>query len=141
MQIMIKTNAPKQAWQIIRQSVFMEEQGFQNEFDAIDENAWHLVAYAGQKPVGCLRLYIEGADTKVVHLGRLAVLKPYRHRQIGAMLVKEAEQQMKQQSKKRVVLSAQCSARPFYEKMGYQAYGSILMDEGVPHISMYKVLS
>jgi len=29
----------------IRQTVFMEEQGFQNEFDEVDKTATHIVMY------------------------------------------------------------------------------------------------
>ena len=32
----------------VRQEVFMEEQGFQNEFDATDETALHLLVLAGR---------------------------------------------------------------------------------------------
>ena len=30
---------------IVRQRVFVEEQGFENEFDEIDDFAYHLVVY------------------------------------------------------------------------------------------------
>ena len=36
----------------IRQAVFVEEQGFQEEFDAIDRHALHLLLFADGRPVG-----------------------------------------------------------------------------------------
>ena len=36
---------------IIRQKVFMEEQGFENEFDGIDDTAIHIVLYDEKTPV------------------------------------------------------------------------------------------
>ena len=39
----------------IRQAVFVEEQGFQEEFDAIDRHALHLLLFADGQPVGTLR--------------------------------------------------------------------------------------
>ena len=35
----------------IRQAVFVEEQGFQEEFDAIDRHALHLLLFADRKSV------------------------------------------------------------------------------------------
>lgn len=42
---------------LIRQQVFVEEQGFVNEFDDIDAKAYHAVIYTGGIPLqqaGCL---------------------------------------------------------------------------------------
>lgn len=42
---------------LIRQQVFVEEQGFVNEFDDIDHEAYHAVIYTGGYPIqqaGCL---------------------------------------------------------------------------------------
>ena len=41
----------------IRKAVFVEEQGFHNEFDQTDDASLHIVAYDGDEPVGvCLSL-------------------------------------------------------------------------------------
>ncbi|MFR8530009.1 MAG: hypothetical protein ACLVDB_02110 [Anaeromassilibacillus sp.] len=40
----------------IRQAVFVDEQGFHNEFDEIDPEAWHVVLWedgAALRPVAC----------------------------------------------------------------------------------------
>lgn len=42
---------------IIRQEVFVEEQGFHHEFDEIDSRAWHLVLYENGQAAGCCRLF------------------------------------------------------------------------------------
>ena len=42
-------------WKYIRTAVFIEEQGFINEFDDIDHSAVHLCAYLNDTAVGCLR--------------------------------------------------------------------------------------
>ena len=36
----------------IREEVFMQEQGFKNEFDDIDDSATHIVLYDDGSPVG-----------------------------------------------------------------------------------------
>ena len=40
----------------------------------------------------------------------------------------------------KVVISAQCQARAFYEKLGYTAFGEEYLDEYCPHIDMEKKL-
>ena len=40
---------------IIRQEVFVEEQGFHHEFDETDQTAWHLVLYENGHAAGCCR--------------------------------------------------------------------------------------
>ena len=62
----------------IREKVFIEEQGFQSEFDEIDGRAAHLVAFdeAGT-PVGTCRVFWNAAVGSHT-LGRLAVLKAYQ---------------------------------------------------------------
>ena len=58
----------------IRTEVFMEEQGFKNEFDEIDERATHFVAVENSTPVAVCRLYYS-IDRKCYVIGRIAVLK------------------------------------------------------------------
>ena len=66
-----------QAGADIRRAVFMEEQGFQNEFDDADALARHLVLYQGGRPAGTCRLLpLDGTRTYLV--GRIAVLPPFR---------------------------------------------------------------
>ncbi len=41
----------------IRTEVFIKEQGFRDEFDALDERSRHLVAFVDRVPVGTTRYY------------------------------------------------------------------------------------
>ena len=41
----------------IRKMVFMEEQGFKNEFDEIDDEAKHVVIYSQNNPDATCRYY------------------------------------------------------------------------------------
>ena len=53
------TNSPDA--KAIRQSVFVEEQGFEYEFDDIDETALHLVLYdENDNPCATGRLFFDG---------------------------------------------------------------------------------
>ena len=43
----------------IREEVFVREQGFENEFDEIDDNAWHIVLFWDDAPAAVCRFYKE----------------------------------------------------------------------------------
>lgn len=127
-------------WQYIRTEVFIKEQGFQHEFDAIDNRAVHVCAYLEGAAVGCLRLFRDEADTVCWHLGRLAVLPPYRHQQIASMLVRYAQTFLTAYGAQRIILDAQCYLQAFYEGLGYTVCGERFFDEHTEHIPMQKLL-
>ena len=52
----------------------------------------------------------------------------------------EMEDLIKIMGGKRVYISAQCQAQPFYQRLGYTAYGEVYLDEHCPHIDMEKYL-
>lgn len=123
----------------IRESVFMEEQGFKNEFDDIDDFAIHIVLYEDKIPVATCRIFKED-DSQTYTLGRLAVMKPYRGKNIGTRMLKEAEKIVIQKNGNAIKLHAQCRVTDFYARVGYSSYGIIENDEGCPHIWMKKTL-
>jgi len=52
--------------------------------------------------------------------------------------LKKLEEKARELGARELQLSAQVQAQGFYEKNGYQAFGSTYPDEHVPHISMKK---
>lgn len=121
----------------IRITVFVDEQGFKDEFDDIDEKALHLVMYDGGKPVATCRCFYEDSP-ECWHIGRVAVLKEYRGMGLGKQVMNEAERRIKLKGGRVCELSSQCRAMGFYESCGYVAEGGIYLDEGCPHIKMTK---
>lgn len=138
--IEIRTMHNEADWHMIRECVFMKEQGFQNEFDEIDKIAEHVVLYVDKKAIGCGRIYPDNEDIRTWHLGRLAILKPYRSCGYGACIIAALENNAKEKGAERIVLSAQQHAIPFYQRNGYKPYGECYMDEHVPHQSMEKIV-
>lgn len=120
----------------IRISVFVEEQGFQKEFDELDSECVHFVLYDNRMPVGTCRVCQQEDNGYVI--GRIAVIGSYRGKGIGRMLVEEAEKYIKQSGGKFAVLSAQLRVQEFYKKAGYLPEGKPYLDEYCPHISMKK---
>ena len=123
----------------IRTAVFIKEQGFQDEFDALDDESYHLLLSVDGVPACCCRYFPSDIPDESV-IGRLATLINYRGQQLASHIEKAAEDHVRQHGAKTLALHAQVQAQPFYEKNGYIPYGDIDEEEGVPHIMMRKVL-
>lgn len=125
----------------IREAVFVQEQGFSHdlEFDATDEEAWHLVLYdESRSPLATGRLYEDKERAGLWHLGRIAVRKEARGGGLGRLALLEMEKMAEFLDAGQLVLSAQQQARGFYEKLGYHPVGEEYLDEFCPHIQMEK---
>lgn len=123
----------------IRETVFIKEQQFKDEFDDIDFKAIHLVCYEKDEPIATARVFSDEKSGEY-HIGRIAVLKPYRGKGIGAKIIAYAENLVKTLGENSLSLSAQERASAFYEKQGYKKVGDIYYDEYCPHIFMTKNL-
>ena len=128
------TTLPQEA-KDIRVEVFMKEQGFENEFDDIDDISFHIVVFNEEKPIGTCRFFKENDHYTI---GRVAVLKEYRNQHIGNVLLESAEKEIKKLNEDLIVVHAQVRVSSFYEKQGYIQFGQIDDDEGVPHMWMKK---
>lgn len=122
---------------IIREKVFMQEQGFENEFDDIDERSIHVVVYDNAKPIGTGRMYAGDGDGQMI-IGRIAVLPEYRNHHLGKGIMEALENKAIADQKSELLLSAQCVARGFYERLGYKTIGEVYLDEHCEHIDMVK---
>lgn len=139
MKVEVFQSVPEQARKI-RQEVFVEEQGFQNEFDATDHRAVHFVAFDdAEKPIGTCRVFFDPERNSYV-LGRLAVRKESRGQKIGEHMVEKAEEYVCKMGGAELQLHAQCRVQGFYQKLGFSAFGDIGDDEGCPHIWMRLAL-
>ena len=122
----------------IRTAVFIEEQGFKNEFDETDENCFHIVLYDKNKAVATARYFVEN---DIYHIGRVAIIKEYRGLHIGNKIMQILEDEIKKDGGKKIQLSAQVRVSNFYKKNGYSKIGEIYFDEYCEHITMEKTLN
>lgn len=124
----------------IREEVFVKEQGFQHEFDEHDPKSWHLVLYLDGHPIATGRIF--EVDPETYRIGRIAVLKAYRGMSVGTYVVKFLCNKIISLGARKAVLRAQLDKQGFYKKIGFRPdpNGEIVLDEGVPHIEMSKVL-
>ena len=130
-------NELKQDAQLIRRSVFIQEQNIpeDEEWDDQDPISLHFVVYDQNQAIGTARLLQNNS------IGRVAVLKQYRGEGIGLLLMKQIIQVAEQQKREYLKLSAQAYATGFYENLGFIVEGDEYLDCGIPHIDMNMSLS
>lgn len=124
----------------IRQKVFVEEQQVPEELeiDAYEQEATHFLAYVNGVPAGTARMRWE--DDQTAKAERVAVLAHFRGTGVGRALMHAIEREAKHHKAVAVKLNAQITAQPFYERLGYEAYGAPFFDAGIEHIAMTKKL-
>ena len=120
----------------IRFSVFVEEQGVPREIelDEHDPLCLHAVVFEEGKAVATGRLLPDG------HIGRMAVLKAWRGRGIGAAVLNELIKAASKRGHKEVALSAQVHAVPFYRAHGFVPAGEEYLEAGIRHLAMRRAL-
>lgn len=120
----------------IRFTVFVEEQGVPHaiELDEHDAVSIHVVAFEDQTPVATGRLLSDG------HIGRMAVLKNWRGRGIGGLILKSLLDRAKARGDVEVMLSAQVHAVPFYRAHGFAPEGDEYLEAGIRHQAMKRRL-
>ena len=123
----------------IRITVFVNEQGFSNELDEIDNTAIHALLFKDGQAVATARMYTKD-NGKSFFLGRIAVLKEFRGLDLGTEIVKAMFEKAKSLGAEKCEISAQCRAMEFYKKLGYKEDGEAYLDEYCPHIHMEKSL-
>lgn len=123
----------------IRITVFVDEQGFSNELDEIDNTAVHALLYKDSKAVATARMYPKD-NGKAFYLGRIAVLKEFRGLNLGYEIVDAMLKKAKALGAEKCEISAQCQAMGFYNKLGFKEEGETYLDEHCPHIHMEKIL-
>jgi len=133
-------NKPVSDIKALRTEVFIEEQGFENEFDDIDNRATHVLIYDGKIPVATGRLFSDDDNGEEYIIGRVCVKKEYRDKKLGRRVILALEEDARKMGGKRVSVSAQCRVQGFYEALGYTATDDLHDDEGVPHVTMVKSL-
>lgn len=163
MELSVRFDARDDAFEV-RKRVFMDEQGYENEFDQIDDDdrCIHVVLYVDGQLAGCSRVFPEEleraaapdapkspacdldqgiAASETYLLGRVAVVPQYRRRGLASEIVRASDEAAAKAGARLVKLHAQEYVRDLYAKLGYAQISDVdYEDEGQPHLWMAKRL-
>ena len=161
MDIQIKTGCFEDA-ALVRRAVLMDEQGYEIEFDQIDEvsSCIHVTLYVDGQLAGCSRVFPEELERtadaeapvppacdmdegvtagETYIMGRVAVLPSMSRRGLASAIVEASEACAREAGAKLMKLPAQEYVLPFYVKAGYTQIAPVdYEDEGQPHAWMAK---
>jgi GNAT superfamily N-acetyltransferase len=121
-------------WRILREPWTQSRSSGQ---DTLEEQALHLGCWLGNRLVGTGRLHFNSAEEAQIRF--MAVEDGFQGKGIGGLILRELERRARAASATRIVLDARDSARPFYERYGYQtlAPAGLLFDQ-IVHWKMGK---
>ncbi|MFF2484564.1 GNAT family N-acetyltransferase [Paenibacillus sp. NPDC058071] len=135
----VQTNEDRDAIYQIRKHVFVEEQGVaeDREYDEYEDSSQHVLVLHKGEPVATGR--VRSVDG-IAKLERICVLSSHRGLGLGKVVVEALEDTAKANGWKKAKLNGQTHAESFYEKLGYKTTSDIFMEEGIPHVTMTKLL-
>lgn len=121
----------------IRSEVFIKEQHVPEnlEWDDFDIHSIHFLVHHNDFPVATARLKPDG------QIGRMAVIKNYRHKGIGKKLLSAVILYARENGYKMIYLHAQKQVVDFYNKHSFICNGNEFLDAGILHQAMYKQLT
>mgnify|MGYP000061663058 CR=1 FL=1 len=116
----------------IRRAVFIDEQAVPEalEWDGVDADCYHLLAFAGAQAIGTVRMTANGK------IGRMAVLSAWRRQGVGQPLLTAILQLARQTNSSEVTLDPQAYGIPFYQRSWFEVSSGVFLDAGIEHQTM-----
>lgn len=108
------------------------------ELDEYDAISTHFIVLDQDKTIAAARL--REIDSKVGKVERVCVLKEYRGKKLGVLIMQKVEEYAIKQGWKKLKLNAQSYAVPFYEKLGFKVTSPEFLDANIPHRAMEKII-
>lgn len=137
----IKASDPEfESVMLIRNTVFEQEQGAVleqeiDEYDKSDKTIYALL-YDVNEPAATGRIAQTPTGFKI---GRIAVMKSYRGRGLGAVLVDTLCDKARDMGASDIYVDAQLHAVEFYKKLGFSVISDTeITDRGLRHLPMRK---
>jgi predicted GNAT family N-acyltransferase len=123
----------------LRTLVFIVEQKvpFEEEFDELDNECFHVLAMLGQRPIATARSRLYDAETGKIE--RIVTDSQFRGRGAASQMILYLIEDLKQKNPdlKRIWMSAQDHALSTYGKLGFVVKGDGYLDCGIPHHDVY----
>ncbi len=135
-------SAPEYAevWQL-REDVLRRPLGMslKNEDLGMDAEDIIFIAKHDGKVIACLMLHHIGGP--IMKLRQMAVAETWQGKNIGRLLVTEAEKYCALNGFTTIILHARQVVCGFYESLDYYITSSVFTEVGIPHLIMKKELS
>lgn len=121
----------------IRKTVFVDEQGIPAalEWDAADAHCVHALA-RNRLGLALATGRLLDHQPGVAKIGRMAVLPTLRGSGVGRQVLVALMHAARARGDSSVLLHAQASAAPFYQRAGYSVEGAPFDEAGIPHLAM-----
>ena len=124
----------------LRAEVFIVEQDcVYQDVDDKDLKALHVILKKSDEVIGYSRLFWPGDYFKEASIGRVVISKKERHNNYGYQLMKASILAVSEKMKeKNIKISAQTHLKKFYNNLGFLERGKEYLEDGIPHIAMFK---
>lgn len=125
----------------LRVNTFVTEQKITvPEFDQVDLRAIHVFALnpKGDEAMAICRIFHDLKRGWM--LGRVAVNKTFRGKQLGSQMLMQTHCFLKKHGINQLSCHAQWRVKGFYQKLGYQIVGLPFQEAGIKHVMMVKKL-
>ncbi|NQV53823.1 MAG: GNAT family N-acetyltransferase [Flavobacteriales bacterium] len=118
----------------LRSDVFVvEQQCVYLDPDTKDPEATHLLRKEGDALIAYLRII----QSTAWHIGRVVVKGSQRGAGIGKQIIEEAIAHcVHADAGRSIEMSAQIYLCDFYRSLGFEAQGSMYLEDGIPHLRM-----
>tara|TARA_B100000927_G_scaffold279426_1_gene263004 strand:+ start:1254 stop:1715 length:462 start_codon:yes stop_codon:yes gene_type:complete len=121
----------------LRSEVFVVEQDcVYQDIDSKDQKAKHLLGYDKDLLVAYSRLLNPGDYFNQYSFGRAVVKKSHRGLGLGDELVKRSIKELGEQIE--IKISAQYHLEKLYQNNGFVSVGDTYLEDGIPHIAMFR---
>ena len=124
----------------LRAEVFIVEQDcVYQDVDDKDQKALHVILKKSEEIIGYTRLFWPGDYFKEASIGRVVISKKERLNNYGSELMKASILAISEKMKeKKIKISAQTYLKNFYNNLGFLESGKEYLEDGIPHIVMFK---
>ncbi len=122
----------------LRSAVFVVEQNcVYLDLDGLDKDAYHVIAYEGDKCLATTRILKPGVVYNEFAIGRVVSSPAMRNAKLGHKIMTSAKEYIATHfSDSPIRLSAQTHLVNFYAKHGFKTTGKNYLEDGIPHSEM-----
>lgn len=124
----------------MRSEIFVVEQDcVYQDIDGKDQEALHVLGYENGQLVAYTRCFPPGLYFKEAAIGRVLVRESARGSSFGHQILKASIRAIEDHfESSEIKLSAQVYLTDFYESHGFSQIGEGYLEDGIPHIGMFR---